>query len=126
MPLSRLPGQCEGDLLREPVAVAGPRRQTAGSTFVHDGRIVAVGGEGTGRQVIASASAYDPATNTWSNLTSLPAARLSGVGGSFVARMIFTGGVGKFGTTFGYAVDTWIGELVERNSRPGRSEAKER
>jgi N-acetylneuraminic acid mutarotase len=57
------------------------RSHIAGATFVMDGRIIVLGGETTYLNSVANDSAYDPTTNTWVDLTSLPIPRSSGCGG---------------------------------------------
>jgi N-acetylneuraminic acid mutarotase len=54
------------------------RSHIAGATFVMDGRIIVLGGETTYLHSVDNDSAYDPSTNTWTALTSLPIPRSSG------------------------------------------------
>ena len=78
-------------------------------TSVHfrDGKIIVLGGMGTGERVLSTVNSYDPATNTWSSLTSLPAGRMSGVADLLPdGRIVFaTGGSG-------FRTNTWIGSFA--------------
>lgn len=62
------------------------------STFVLNGRIVVAGGETDHNDATASVIAYDPLSNTWDALTSLPAPRFSGAAGAIDGVLYFTGG----------------------------------
>jgi N-acetylneuraminic acid mutarotase len=64
------------------------------STFVHDGRIFVAGGETAHGIATAEVRAYDPATNTWAQATSLPQRRLSGVADVIDGTIYFTTGSG--------------------------------
>jgi|GEM_PF-1647692 len=86
-----------------------PRSHIAYASFVHNGKIIVAGGEtdsGTPNKPknLNNVEQYDPATNKWSSLKPLPAARTSGVAGSFGDKIIYaTGSTGSF------LGDTWIG-----------------
>jgi N-acetylneuraminic acid mutarotase len=77
------------------------------STIVRDGRIIVLGGMGTGERVLGTVNSYDPTTNTWSSLTSLPTGRMSGVADLLPdGRIVFaTGGSG-------FRTNTWIGSFA--------------
>jgi N-acetylneuraminic acid mutarotase len=51
------------------------------STIVRNGRILVLGGETAPNQSTSKVSSYDPSANKWTDLTSLPSARTSGVSG---------------------------------------------
>jgi N-acetylneuraminic acid mutarotase len=76
----------------------------ASATFVSDGRILVMGGEVAHGAQVRSVYAYTPATNSWTTLTSLPAAKFSGVAGEINGKLIFT--TGGSGST------TWVGTPV--------------
>jgi N-acetylneuraminic acid mutarotase len=67
------------------------------------GETYAAGGQGTSRPM-ANVEVYDPGTNTWTAVTSLPATRKSGVAASIGDQVIFS--IGYFNTTF--YTNTWI------------------
>ncbi|MDQ3438785.1 MAG: hypothetical protein M3478_00375 [Planctomycetota bacterium] len=62
------------------------------STFVLNNRIVIAGGETDHDDPTASALTYDPLSNTWASLTSLPAERFSGVARAIEGVLYFTTG----------------------------------
>ena len=89
-----------------------PRSHAAAATFVHNGRIIIAGGETHGSEpgklaLLRNVEAYDPASNSWSVLTSIPLARTSGVAGSFGDKIIFNGGYNS-----GFKGETWIGTFT--------------
>lgn len=58
------------------------RSHHTASTFVMGGRIIVVGGESAHRNAtLANVTAYNPATNSWTELTRLPVRRAAGVAG---------------------------------------------
>ena len=58
------------------------RSHHSASTFVMGGRIIVVGGESAySSATLANVTAYNPATNSWTELTRLPARRTAGVAG---------------------------------------------
>lgn len=69
-----------------------------------DGRIAVMGGESAHNVPIRDAYAYDPSTDTWQTLTSLPANRFSGVASAINGKVYFTTG--------GSLTTTWEGTLV--------------
>ncbi len=71
------------------------------STFVLGDRILVLGGETANGIQTSSDYAYTPSTNSWQQLTSLPAARLSGVARMINGRIVFTTG--------GNDSNTWVG-----------------
>jgi N-acetylneuraminic acid mutarotase len=75
-----------------------PRNHMGSSTFVSGGRVIVLGGQGNhGSTLSVSALAYNPVTKVWSNLTNMPTARHSGVGGSINGVLYFSTG-GASGT----------------------------
>jgi N-acetylneuraminic acid mutarotase len=62
------------------------------ATFVMGGRIVVIGGETAHNASIGDAYAYDPGTDKWTKLTSLPAPRFSGVAAAIDGVIYFTSG----------------------------------
>jgi N-acetylneuraminic acid mutarotase len=90
------------------IADLDPRRShLAMSTVVFDGRIITMGGQGPDRSKIATVSSYDPATDTWTDLTPLPAIRKMGVGVVIGDAIYFTtGGYDGFNKT------TWVGRFA--------------
>ena len=71
-------------------ATAG-RGHISGSTFEYAGRMIVAGGESAHGQAVASVVAYRPGVG-WRTLTSLPAARSSGVAAALATRLYFTTG----------------------------------
>jgi N-acetylneuraminic acid mutarotase len=69
------------------------------STFVMHGRIIVLGGETAHQAAVRTNWAYDPATDTWTELTRLPTARRSGAAGVIDGVLYYTSG-SKSGTTF--------------------------
>ncbi len=51
------------------------------STVVRNGRILVLGGETAPHTSTSKVSSYDPSTNRWTDITSLPSSRTSGVAG---------------------------------------------
>lgn len=89
------------------------RSHIAGSTIVHAGRLLTLGGEGTGRAHLSNVTSFDPSANTWRDLTRLPVARVSGVAGSLDGnRIIFSGGYGAVSGGYAFTTTTWVGEFV--------------
>jgi N-acetylneuraminic acid mutarotase len=68
------------------------------STFVLNDRIVIAGGETDHGDATSSVLSYDPLSNTWSALTSLPAERFSGVARAIEGVLYFTTGSNTFTT----------------------------
>jgi len=84
------------------------RSHIGAATFVMNGRIIVAGGEiahgsgGTVSDVTAykpSADPSNPAADSWTSLTPLPAARNSGVAGSIGGQLFYTTGAPGFKTT---------------------------
>jgi hypothetical protein len=69
------------------------------STFVVGDRILVLGGETAHQAAIRTNWAYDPAINAWTELTGLPSARRSGVGGVIDGVLYYSGG-SKTTTTY--------------------------
>jgi N-acetylneuraminic acid mutarotase len=68
------------------------RSHIASATIVVNGRIVTLGGETTFQNAVNNVTAYDPGTNTWTDLTGLPASRASGVAGYINGNFYYTTG----------------------------------
>ncbi len=68
------------------------RGHISGATFVMDGRIIVAGGEPKHGDRTANVTAYDPMSNVWTELTSLPAPRKSGVAGSIGNQIFYATG----------------------------------
>ncbi|WP_144268104.1 PA14 domain-containing protein [Demequina sp. NBRC 110055] len=62
------------------------------STIVLDGRIVVIGGKLNHTTDTATVQAFNPTTAAWTQLTSLPAPRSSGVAGVVGSGFLYTGG----------------------------------
>ena len=75
----------------------------ASATFVMGDRIIVMGGESAHEQQVRTCFAYTPATDTWVQLTSLPAARFSGVANEIGGKIYFTTG--------GNSTTTWQGTV---------------
>jgi N-acetylneuraminic acid mutarotase len=69
-----------------------PLSHMSEATTVLNGRIYVAGGLTTGADDIANASVYDPTTDDWSAITSLPGDRFSGVLVEIEGVLYFTGG----------------------------------
>ena len=84
----------------------------ASATVVFNNRILVFGGETSHGRTIADAYAYDPSggATTRTTLSSLPAARISGVAGVINNKVFFTGGINS---TFAFTQTTWKGVPVE-------------
>ncbi len=74
-----------------------PRSHITDSTFVYDGKIIAIGGEGTAQAKLKIVESYDPASNKWTTFTSLPSPRFSGIADIINGKIYFAGG---FNSTF--------------------------
>ena len=74
------------------------------STFVFGNRVIVAGGESAHARPVADVFAFDPAANSWTTLTSLPAPRFSGVAAVIGDKIYFTGGSSQ--TT------SWLGTPV--------------
>jgi N-acetylneuraminic acid mutarotase len=61
---------------------------------------------------VADVTAYDPTTDTWAALPSLPAIRKSGVGGVLGGRTVFATGLGPTGSSTQAMSDTWSGPVA--------------
>ena len=64
----------------------------SGATYVHEGRIIVLGGERAHTSFVNTAYAYDPAANAWATLTPLPVTRASAVGGSLGGSLYYSTG----------------------------------
>ncbi|MFT2011395.1 kelch repeat-containing protein [Pontibacter sp. 13R65] len=76
------------------------RGHISSSVTIAGDRVLVLGGETVHNSSRTNmVSAYNPATNTWSNLTSLPSSRYSGVAG-FINNLIYYTGGSNSSTTF--------------------------
>lgn len=85
------------------------RGHISSSAIVVDNRIVVLAGEtihNSGRTNLVSA--YDPATNSWQNLTSMPQSRYSGVAAYLNGTLYYTGGSTSSITYKGTPVQTSV------------------
>jgi N-acetylneuraminic acid mutarotase len=79
-------------------SLPGPRSHFEASTFVHRGRIIIVGGRdntrlaGLKRRGLANVTAYDPATDTWTELPALPIGLQTTCAQVIAGRLIVTTG----------------------------------
>lgn len=73
----------------------------AATTFVFQGRIVALAGEIANGVYTDEDAAYDPATNTWVELTPFPVKTFSGIARPMLGGFVFTTGA--------YSAATWLG-----------------
>jgi len=73
----------------------------AATTFVFQGRILALAGEIANGVYTAENAAYDPAADTWVELTPFPVARFSGIARPMLGGFVFTTGA--------YSAETWLG-----------------
>ncbi len=80
------------------------RSHVSSATFAMGGRVLVAGGEVTHGSSIRNVSAYDPLTDTWSELTQLPAARYSGVADAIGGFIYYAGGSGNSTTYRGVPV----------------------
>jgi N-acetylneuraminic acid mutarotase len=88
---------------RAPLPLA--RSHITSSTFVRNGQILVLGGLGPGNRVINRVDSYNPVTNTWTQLTSLPSNRMSGVSDLLPdGRIVFTTG--------NMVKNTWVGTFT--------------
>lgn len=71
------------------------------ATFVMGDRIIVAGGESAHNVQVRTVWAYTPATDTWQALTSLPAARFSGVAAAINGQLHFATG--------GSTTSNWVG-----------------
>ena len=69
-----------------------PLSHTTDASIVHDGKIWLFGGEIAYNVIQSSVYIYDPATNSWSGNTSLPAKRMAGIGGVINDEIYYTQG----------------------------------
>jgi N-acetylneuraminic acid mutarotase len=84
-----------------------PRSHIANATFVQNGKILTLGGEGPGRVALNNVEQYDPSTNKWTSLKPLPQIRSSGVAATFGDEIIFTTGYNG-----AFKADTWLGTFA--------------
>ncbi|WP_158069982.1 CBM96 family carbohydrate-binding protein [Cnuella takakiae] len=90
-------------------AGATGRGHITSSVVVVNNKIIVLGGETVHNSGVTNmVSMYDPATNTWTNLNPMPAARFSGVAG-FIGRSLYYSG-GSFTST------TYQGDLAVENN----------
>jgi N-acetylneuraminic acid mutarotase len=86
-----------------------PRSHITNGTMVWNGQILTFGGETNGHQVITNVSSYNPATNTWTTPSNLPAGRLSGVADLLSPNtVIFAGG----SSSTGLQSTVWLGQIT--------------
>jgi N-acetylneuraminic acid mutarotase len=74
------------------------------ATFIRNGRIVLAGGNINGTDITRDVLEYNPDTNTWSNLTPLPAARKSSNAAFINGKIVVIGGNNPVPSN-----STWIG-----------------
>ncbi len=84
------------------------RGHISSAAIVYEDRIIVLGGETSNGTSTNMVSAYSPATNTWENLTPLPAARRSGTAGLLGLNLFYSGG-GTSTTYKGIPVQTVAG-----------------
>lgn len=100
-------------------SLPGPRSHISSATFVMANRILVLGGQLDHYTSVNSVLAYDPLSNSWTTLSSLPATRHSGVAGAFANQIFYTTGQLKTTTYEGApassAVDT---ELLQSQEEP--------
>jgi N-acetylneuraminic acid mutarotase len=86
-----------------------PRSHIASATMVRNGHIIIAGGEGDpNRAQLAYVDSYDPSTNAWTRLTSLPGTRSSGIGVTLPDnRLFFTSGFNGL-----FRSDSWVGTIT--------------
>jgi N-acetylneuraminic acid mutarotase len=96
------------------------RSHISASTFVMNNRIVVAGGELDHSKAMRDVTAYDPMTNSWTELTPLPAPRLSGVARNIGNRIYFTTGGGGTPST-NFTSTTFKGTPVIVSSSPQAS-----
>jgi len=98
------------------------RSHISSSTFTRNGRIIVAGGEYAHGKAMREITEYNPQTNTWTELTPLPVARLSGVARNINNQLFFTtGGGGTPDTRF--TQTTYKGVPVLVSSSPEESSA---
>ena len=74
-------------------SMPGGRSHISDATFTYDGDIVVLGGQSAYNTPLSSNLEYDPTTNVWKNIASLPAPRFSGVGGEVSStEFVYTAG----------------------------------
>jgi N-acetylneuraminic acid mutarotase len=76
-----------------------PVSHVTSATFVMGGRILVMGGESAHNAQVRDVFAYNPATDGWTPLTPLPAARFSGAAGVVNGKIYFSTG-GSQATTW--------------------------
>ncbi|MDP9175904.1 MAG: carbohydrate-binding protein [Planctomycetota bacterium] len=76
-----------------------PRSHISPATFVRNGRIDVIGGEGNGNGHLADFIEFDPTANAWAALPSLPLARKSAIAAAIGNRIIVTTGEPPSGPT---------------------------
>ena len=90
--IAALAAQAEATLQQDPFA---------GHLFVFRGRILAIAGEIANGIYTSEVAAYDPATNTWQELTPFPEKIFSGIARPMLGGFVFTTGA--------YSPRTWLG-----------------
>jgi N-acetylneuraminic acid mutarotase len=83
------------------------RSQTPAATFVHDGRIVLVGGADRTQHSTTVISAYDVARNRWQTIGHLPSARRATAAGVINGRLVVTTGNDPYPSR-----TTWISNVL--------------
>lgn len=81
------------------------------SIAVRAGRIVVAGGLTTGRQTVSNVFEYDPVTNSWTALLSLPEGRQSPIIGYINGKLVVSTGLKADFNTSG---TTWVGSIADR------------
>lgn len=68
------------------------RQHISAATFVMDGRIIAAGGEYSHNEHVTDVTAYNPLSNSWTELTPLPQVRASGIADNIGNKIFYTTG----------------------------------
>ncbi|MBC8122365.1 MAG: hypothetical protein H7Y22_11065 [Gemmatimonadaceae bacterium] len=90
-------------------SLPGPRSHISSATFVMANRILVLGGQLDHYTSVNSVLAYDPLSNSWTTLSSLPTARHSGVAGAFANQIFYTTGQLKTTTYKGAPASSTVG-----------------
>jgi N-acetylneuraminic acid mutarotase len=92
-----------------PMPTYAGRSHITSATFAYNGKIITVGGETGFGAVTRTVMCYDPATNKWTQIGTLPAARSTVVAGIVNGKLVVTTGNGA--ADGGGTTTTWIGTL---------------
>lgn len=95
----------EHDSWEEVASLPRPLGHISAGTFSYEGRIIVVMGVTNGRDKLSDVIAYNPKTDVWDNLTSMPGGRSATVSGIIDEKIVLA-----TGTVAGGPLDTtWIG-----------------